>query len=271
MERLFYQREWQQVPFQELDAVDSSPVAGRAFYTTFYQRLLSDGPTLAPDWVRLKQRVGQWLAAEFLAPLGEHRALRVFSVGAGLGLVERVLWDQDYRVDVLECEGHALQYLKARAPASSFGIVGDARALPCRSDLYDLVYLSTVDYCFDRTQYTQVLGEMRRVMRATGTVVCVCASNLALTGVMRGFAKTILKHNGQTKPHGSAEAVPWGYQRTVGEHLSAGRRAGLVCECVYLFDQGFNLRAVRIADCPHLGWPTLREAVVAVAFKKSAA
>ena len=68
------------------------------------------------------------------------------------------------------------------------------------------------------------------------------------------------------RPPSDSDQVPWGYLRTVGEHLLVGSEAGLSCEAVYLFDRQLNLRAVRSAPSIRLGWPTWGEADVAVVF-----
>jgi SAM-dependent methyltransferase len=269
MERLFYQDRWQGIWLCELPGATRSHVAGRECYRTFYESLLSRHAELASDWIAQKQNIGRWLATVLLKPLGAPETLRVLSVGAGLGVMEGWLWDQGYRVDVLECEEHSLLSLKQRHPELA-RIMGDARCIPCRSGIYDLVYMSAVDYCFDRIQYGGVLREAQRLLKPGGRVACICLSNLSLKGLIKGAAKSFL--NGVVMQSAERERkVLWGYQRTVGEHVSAGRKAGLACESVSLFDRDFTLRHVRRSASARLGWPTARDYAVAVVFTKAQA
>lgn len=264
MERLFYQDKWQGISFRELPDATQSHVAGREFYRTFYESLLSRHAEPSADWVVQKQNIARWLATALLKPFGAPEMLRVFSMGAGLGLVEGCLLEQGYHVDALECEEHSLLNLKQRYPRIQ-GIVGDARCVPCQSCTYDLVYMSAVDYCFDRFQYVEVLREVRRLLKPDGRFACICLSNLSLKGLIKGATQTVL--NGILAQSADRERkVPWGYQRTVGEHVAAGQKAGLACEGVSLFDRDFTLRCVRRPASVRLGWPTARDYAVAVSF-----
>jgi SAM-dependent methyltransferase len=269
MERLFHQREWQNVQFRELGVLDWSSVAGREFYSTFYQFLIAraDGPT--PKWIEHKRKIGRLLAEGTAWEGYPGKRLRAFSVGAGLGIVEDELCSHGFSCDAMECETRSLSWLKKNYPRIQV-LVGDGLNLPCRSEVYDLVFMSAVDYCFDRTQYAQVLGEMRRLAKPEGHVVCVCVSNLSLKSLARGAVKSVLM-NVWGSPHHADGDVAWGYQRTVGEHINAGLKAGLECERVYLLNQDFEVVSIRQPNAVHLGWPTIRDHVVVLDFKRAAA
>ncbi len=265
MERLFFQREWQRISLKPLASASAAPVADRGVYATFYRQWTADGQALAPEWVAVKRRIGEWIADACVAPRGANGSTWVLSVGAGLGFVERVLVERGYQVDALECEAESLKYLATHV-AGVRGMIGDARQIPCRDGLYDVAYLSTVDYCFDRLEYVQVLRELRRVMRPEGRVVVICASNLCLQEIARLAARRVLAR----RLARDREQVPWGYMRTIGAHLRAGRTAGLACEEVSLFDQAFRLLGTRPGASWRAGWPTFNDAVVAVIFRRAA-
>ncbi|MBI4596981.1 MAG: class I SAM-dependent methyltransferase [Candidatus Omnitrophica bacterium] len=258
MEQLFYQREWQGIAFKELPGVDWSACAARGFYAAFYEQLLSRSFQPAPEWVESKRRIGAWLASTIRARAARGVAPRILSVGAGLGIVERVLDEARYHVDVLECEPHSLKHLQSHLPGAGV-ILGDARHIPCRTGSYDAVYMSNVDYCFDRSGYTQVWREMGRILRPGGLAVCVSSSNLSVRAVARGIRRRWLRRSVRGPSH-----LVWGYRRTVGEHVRAGRQAALVCDAVYVFDHEFNPRAIRPAASVRLGWPTWADAEIAV-------
>jgi len=262
MERLFYQREWQGIRLGALDRPSTTGVVGRDFYHSFYQRLLQADPVLTTEWLEDKRRLAHWLATTWLVARDPQEPLRVLSVGAGLGIVEHELWMKGYEVNALECNEHALRYLAGRCPGLRV-MVGDARSLPYQDASFDVVYMATVDYCFDRADYVQVLCEMRRVLRLGGLALSLCASNLSWPTLLR--ACTLEMFFRGRKNRQDTTQVPWGYQRTVGEHLRAGRTADLRCEGVYVFNQHAQVKTVRRAGAWHLAWPTLRDDMVVVA------
>ncbi len=269
MERLFYQREWQSIQFRELGAADRLGVVGREFYSTFYQALISRTTEPSPKWVEHKRKIGKLLAGRILSTSSPQEKFRAFSVGAGLGIVEGELCSYGFACDALECEPYSLSWLKKSFPHVRV-LVGDGMNLPCRSEVYDLVFMSGVDYCFDRMQYEQVLCEMRRIAKPDGRVVCVCISNLSLKSFIRGTLKRALIKV-WSRPHHVEGEVAWGYLRTVGEHINAGRRAGLECERIYLLDPDSNVESMRRPTSICRSWPTLQDHVVVVAFKRAAA
>jgi SAM-dependent methyltransferase len=268
MEKLFYQHEYHNIPFRELKGEkDESRVVGREFYSTFYQALISRTTEASPKWIEHKRKIGKLLAGRILSTSSPQEQLRVFSVGAGLGIVEDELCSYGFACDALECEPYSLSWLKKSFPQVRV-LVGDGMNLPCRSEVYDLVFMSAADYCFDRMQYEQVLGEMRRIVKPDGRVVCVCVSNLSLKSFIRGTLKKALI-NAWNRPHPVEGEVAWGYQRTIGEHLSVGRKAGLECKQVYLMDQDFNVQSIRKPTVRYMSWPTLRDHHVVVVFKRA--
>jgi SAM-dependent methyltransferase len=264
---MFYQREWHNVPFEELPEISYSTIAGPEFYSRFYHSLLSRPASPSPQWIEQKRKIGRLLATEFLNTRDSSAGLHAFSVGAGLGIVEGELCDHGYTCDALECEQNSLAWLKEHYPKVRV-LVGDGRYLPCRSESYDLVFMSGVDYCFDRVQYRQVLNEMRRIVKPDGRVMNVCLSNLSIKGIVRGIAKTMLS---PILPFSqdSQSQVLWGYQRTAGEHIKVGREAGLACESVCLIDKHFDVLTRRQEDCLYQSWPTLGECSMLLVFRRT--
>jgi|GEM_PF-287392 len=262
MEQVFYQREWQGIRLAELPP-EHADVAGPRSYAAFYDRLLAHEPAIPANRLAHKRRIGEWLRDEVLRGQRPETA-RVLSIGAGLGLVERPLWEHGYQVDVLECEERSLRYVRARQPDAR-AMLGDARAIPCADATYDVVYMVTVDYCFSRSDYRRALAEMGRILRPGGRAVCVCMSNLAWPAMMTRALRTLL---GRAKTDARGQ-VAWGYLRTVGDHIRAAEAAGLRSRQVYLFDPAHRLRAVREPSAWNFRWPTWHDAVVGVVFERA--
>ena len=234
-------------------------MADRAFYAAFYRRLLGGTEAIDPVWLEQKRRLGRWLVHEFLAasPTGA----RVLSIGAGLGVVETEISAHGAGVEILECESASLRFAVQRCPQLR-PVIGDARALPLQSGTYDLVCVAGVDYVFPRSEYVAVMRELRRVLADNGRAVVICLSNLSLQDMLRAL-----------RPHRAAVAstanVSWGYQRTVGEHVRAGRRAGLITDRVYELNAQFEPRRVRSGRSWLAQAPTWSGAAVAVSFSRS--
>ena len=237
----------------------SGTVADRMFYTAFYRRLLGGTEPIDPAWLEQKRRLGRWLVDEFLA--ASTGGARVLSIGAGLGVVEAEIALHGFGVEILECEPASLRFAVERCPQLR-PVIGDARALPLQSGAYDLVCVAGVDYVFPRSEYVGVLRELRRVLRDDGRAVVICLSNLSVQDMLRAL-----------RPHraaaASAESVEWGYQRTVGEHVRAGRRAGLVTDRVYQLNARFEPQRARSGRSWLAQAPTWSGATVAVSFSRS--
>jgi SAM-dependent methyltransferase len=217
LERPFTQREWHHIQFRDLPA--SGPVADRDFYRTFYSALLRGQAGPSSDWIAQKQRMGQWIAGRLRAGAAS-AGRRALSIGAGLGIAEAEVAGRGFDVDILEVESGSLRFAAARCPRLR-PLVGDARALPLRPAAYDAAWIAGVDYVFPRDEYAGVLRELARVVRGDGRIVVICFSNLSVLDMVR----TVVRR-GRPVPGGSGE-VAWGFQRSVGAHVAAARRAGL--------------------------------------------
>lgn len=206
-----------------------------------------------------KQLMGRWLLREFLDEMPA-RTSRVLSIGAGLGVAETEIARRGFAVDVLEVEPTSIRFAAANCPDLR-PLVGDARSLPLREGRYDLAMVAALDYVFSCDEYIHVLTELRRVIKPDGHVVVVCLSNLSLIGMARAV--------GSRRTVSAAGEVAWGYQRTIGEHVSAGRRAGLRTESVFHLTAGFDVTALRSGRSWLARIPTWRDTTVGVAFTRS--
>ena len=265
MQMLFYQSEFLKIPLWELTENTFDHVAGRVLYSKVYRRVRTSNFSPSLRWIEQKRKIAGLLASEFLKSKDSSCGRRVFSVGAGLGIVEGELTELGYACDALECEQDSLCWIKEHHPNVRV-LVGDGRYLPCQSESYDLVILSGVDYCFDREQYEQVLREMKRIVKPDGRVMNVCLSNLSLLGIVKGIARTTFSSPFRHL-QSSERQIPWGYQRTTGEHIKIGRGVGLQCESVCILDELMNVKARRKDGYFSLSWPTLREDFVLMVFK----
>ncbi len=257
MERSFTQREWHHIQLR--DVAVPAAVADRAFYAAFYRRLLAGTEAIDPLWLEQKRRLGRWIVGEFLSTARE--GARVLSIGAGLGVVEGEIATHGVGVDILECEPASLRFAVTHY-SQLRPLVGDARALPLQSGAYDLVCVAGVDYAFPRSEYVDVLREARRVLRVGGRAVVICLSNLSLPEMLR----TLRPRRAAAM---SGDTVPWSYQRSVGEHIGAARRAGLLTERVYQLNARCEPESSRSGRSWFARAPTWTGVPVAVSFTQS--
>jgi SAM-dependent methyltransferase len=235
LERPFTQREWHHIQFRDLPATGA--VADRDFYRTFYAALLQEQAGPSPDWIAQKQRMGRWLAARLRTGGGSSRR-RALSIGAGLGFAEAEVARDGHEVDILECEAGSLRFAAAHSPRLR-PLVADARALPLLPAAYDAAWIAGVDYVFPRDEYIGVLREARRVIRPDGTAVVICFSNLSARDMVRALVRP------GTPVPGASGAVAWGFQRSVGAHVAAARRAGLRVDRIEGLTSDFEPQWVR--------------------------
>jgi SAM-dependent methyltransferase len=261
-----YQRVWQGVAIDELPAVATTSPADAHFYEQFYETAeqreawKGQGP-----WIEQKRQLGA-LIAELLTEhaVTPHRANRILSVGAGYGIVEEVLVERGFAVDLQECQAVSLRSFLRKHPKTG-AFVCDARSLSAIDGRYAAVCLIAVEYAFDTPEYAAVFREISRLLKARGVAVLVSASSLQLRDLLLGWPRRLkdrIVHNG--KP-----AVYWGYRRTVDTHVRIAASAGLAAETL-LGLQSDSSVMWRRNDPIHGRWPVFTDAPqTVVVFRKT--
>lgn len=226
--RPFYQTEWQNIQFSSFAELSSTKLAGSEFYDAFYQALFEKYPdygSLDPAWRKNKDEITDWLAT--LLPDGA----RVLSVGCGLGYMEQRLWRKHGdRIDlhVQDYASEALRWLRHVMPAAHIHDAGKDGGGKALRELYDLIYLSAVDYALADDELIALLSQTRDSLREDGQIVMISASFLDETrgqGVIRSGKEAVkwlfdslgLRKRGQF----------WGWMRSRAEYQAIMRAAGL--------------------------------------------
>ncbi len=243
--RLAYsQDQWQGIALHTVGGEEDGAVAGLDFYARFYQRLEERGPE--PDasaeqwqgqqqWIRQKQQLGK--AIEQL--LGDHglkpgRGHRLLSLGAGLGIVEEILLNAGYEVDLQDCQSTSLRGYLTRYPETQ-AFIGDARSVGAPDASYDAVLCIALEYVFDKQEYLDLCQEMERLLKPGGYVVLVSVSNLTPRTIASMLYRRMRRlFSGRDA---SAKSVQWGYLRSLNEHLRTGRDVGLLARRCLGLDQ----------------------------------
>ena len=264
MELLFCEKEWHNILLQNVDRrKPNSEVADADFYNKFYEVFDDNGGSLSPDWLNRKTNISQWLEKTFLQlPAGIHKdSFKILSLGVGLGIIEEPWIQKGFQVHLQECQEVSLKRLRSKFQTVPI-YIGDARSINAPAGQYSLVVFSALDYVFDRKGYQELLTEIQRLLSPEGKAVCLCVSNLSFKRMIFSLIKKLISHSNKEI------VVPWGYRRTVGEHIRLSKKAGLTAEKVYLFDNCFHPVGVRRSRL-FLNLPTLKNVSIAIEWSKT--
>lgn len=220
----YYENSWHGIPFSDVASLDTEKVAGAAFYEAFYKEFFNryrNWSSLDPGWVGYKLKVAELI----LSRIPDQKA-PILSAGCGLGFVEKHLIESGLSgLDVNETSVAPLQWLRPLIGESRIHLGRVPDCLP-RGKLYDLAYLSAVDYCFDSEALQAYLGGIRSRLARGGR--CLVVSGSFDPGGLVRYAKYlvrraldslgVLRHRGQL----------WGYLRTRAEYRTIMRAANFV-------------------------------------------
>lgn len=219
----FYQTEWHGISFGEVTDLSEYRIADEKFYAEFYKALFQRYTAwndLDIGWRARKQAVAS-LIAERLAD----RDQTVLSLGCGLGMVEHYLRHAlpHLRLDVQETTAVPLRWLIHEMDSACVHVGYFPQCLPCQAR-YDLIYLSAVDYCFNRTEWQDLLRRIADRLNPFGRCLIVSASlqnNAYWLEVLRSAYRTMLCRLGIRQ-----RRQFWGFLRTMADYHSALEGAG---------------------------------------------
>jgi SAM-dependent methyltransferase len=226
--RKIYQTEWHGIPFNSFSILSSVQLADSRFYKSFYgaffQRYnhLED---LDPKWVQLKLQTMQLVKER----IQHSKAERILSIGCGLGIIEKALIDDGlYNLEITEVSREPLRWVQPHISPEKVHIGFFPSCLP-EKNIYDFIYLASVEYFFDQSQLVFFLKDVKSHLSPKGNCLLISWSfqsgncvksviNASKDIVKYGLEKLKIRHRGQF----------WGYSRNPQEFYDAMDSAGFI-------------------------------------------
>jgi hypothetical protein len=221
-----YQTEWQGIKFADFAKLSKTDLPGAEFYDAFYSELFrryAGFEELDVNWRRNKGELADWIAMR--APAGS----RVLSVGCGIGYMENRIHQKhgrDIELHVQDFASNALNWLRQTLPDERIHLAGGGV-----TGLFDLIYLSAVDYALQKDEMVKLLSDQQNYLCKDGTLIMLSASFLEESSSViqqtKLWGKDIVKqllevcglyHRGQF----------WGWQRNQSEYRELMASAGYV-------------------------------------------
>lgn len=214
--RKFYQTEWHNIPFAGFAEMSAGKIADTAFYDKFYAELFArhdNWDQLDREWLALKKQT-----ADFIADLCKSdRQQSILALGCGLGVIEKHLLTAGLvNLEVTEVSARPLRWLKPLLAEGRAHIGLFPECLPAGKK-YGLIYLSNIDYCFDREEFLKLLVAVKQRLRPGGS--CLIFSTALDT---KGRLSAWLGALKRSRPNGQF----WGYLRTRAEFKTPLAQAG---------------------------------------------
>lgn len=230
MELMIYEKEWLSISLKNISNEHIKKIPNTSFYDSFYKAFMKNSLKLDNGWVEYKRAVSDWIEQTILAEKQQSakHPLKILSLAVGTGLIEEGWIKKGYDVYLQECQGVSLELIKKSCPEVKI-LICDARSIPCEDNAYHIVVFVTLDYVFDRKGYIELLQEIKRLLCPGGTTVCYCVSNITF--------KTALSELKRKVFHKKIKGIPWGYARTVAEHIKLGSNVGLIPQKIYLLER----------------------------------
>ncbi|MBX7148122.1 class I SAM-dependent methyltransferase [bacterium] len=232
-----FQNEWQGIQFSDFAVISSQNLADSDFYSKFYIEFFKryqNWNEISQSWRGVKEA-----CADFV--IKKCKTGKVLSVGCGLGFMEHYIRSLNTGVDlyVHDVTPHAWKWV-----GSEFGddhkLLGYIPECLPKRVLFDLVYLSVVEYAFDTDSLVRCLADIRSCLVPGKGQLLIFGSLEDVPASMKGHViskgrkvkaflracleKTGLFHRGQF----------WGWGRTRKEFQDIMNRAGYTS-----FEEGF--------------------------------
>ncbi|RYZ87423.1 MAG: hypothetical protein EOP04_11710 [Proteobacteria bacterium] len=172
--RTYRQSQWHGIQFQSFLKTRAFSFANSEFYDQFYSEFYRRYVTWAfldPKWLKEKTRLAHFISSR----VSGVEEPSILSIGCGIGAIERELIKYCKKLEVTEVTSTPLRWLKQENPELATYIGFFPEAVPVENR-YSMIYLSAVEYCFDRSSLVRLISSMLPYLMPNGHCLIISAS-----------------------------------------------------------------------------------------------
>jgi SAM-dependent methyltransferase len=230
-----YQTEWHGISFKSFAELSTSKIADEIFYSRFYDEFFKNYQSwedLNKDWVKDKLSIKDFIENQY----DQGEKCNILSIGCGLGLIEKALIKDGYKnIEMTEISDKPLQWISKDIDSAKVYVGYFPDCLP-HDRLYDVIFFSDIDYCFDKYQLIAFLKSVNKRLVSCGKVLIVTSSfkqslYKSIVLIIKNFLKIGLGKIGRFQC-----LQFWGYIRNRTEFHVALQQAGFSEICDGLID-----------------------------------
>lgn len=221
-----YQTSWHGIHFESFAKLSKSHLPDSSFYASFYEnfhRKYRGVDDLDQSWVSLKRQAAGLITNNPKIKKSD----RILSIGCGLGLIERVLFQEGFlNVEITEVSEAPLRWVLPLLPSENVHVGFFPDCIP-HNDKYDFVLLASVEYFLDDVEFSSLLRSVHNRLLPGGMCLLIswsfdtmCLSQ-RLTAGIKNLVRLMIDKAG-IKPRGQF----WGYIRRPEEFHRAMAAAG---------------------------------------------
>lgn len=218
-----YQKSWHSINFCDLKIkISRENLPGDSFYEEFYKKfheIYDNLDKLDSSWLTLKK-----IAADQVSEyLGNSKDLSILSIGAGLGIIEKRLFDLGYKnLYIQEVSETATIYSRAFIKSQNIFIGNFPKCINTK-DRFDVILLGNIEYLFDDFEFLKLLKDTKKFMHKKSKLIILSWSiekeNIFFK--IKYKIKSLLINIGLFNP-----GQFWGYCRKLKELMKLANNAG---------------------------------------------
>jgi SAM-dependent methyltransferase len=221
-----YENTWHNIPFHSFSSYNPEKLANETFYKQFYDEFFkrySAWEKLDSIWRQEKIKIGKFILNR-IAP-----EKKILSIGCGLGIIEKYLYESGlHNITIQDTTDSPLLWIREIIPKSSIYSGKFPECLPSNT-LYDLIYMSIIDYSFNHNDWNHFLISVREKLRDKGRCLIITHNVYLPQNLWKNTLwdlKRVTKKTLSTLKLRTPDQF-WGWTRTKIEHHNSLNAAGL--------------------------------------------
>jgi len=218
-----YQKSWHAIDFSELESIISiKNLPGENFYIEFYEKFnkkYGNLNQLDKNWLLLKKKAAEEIAQN----LNNSKICSILSLGAGLGIIEKKLFDLGYKnLYIQEVSKSATIYSRKFLEEKNI-FIGNFPDCINTNNKFDYIILGGIEYLFNDVELENLLYNVKRFMHEKSKLIILSWSIEEESAVyqIKSIIKRVLIKIRLFNP-----GQFWGYSRKLKELNSICEKTG---------------------------------------------